>query len=104
MNEQMPPAVAGSVEPTVGHRFAKTYCSQCGGEFGPGDAGFSHCSDHASECQEPPRGWRCTRMAGHDGPCAAVACHEEVAIVERGMQRLRYAGYFGSTEAPKEDA
>lgn len=28
-------------------RFPKTYCSQCGGEFGPGNAGFSHCSDHA---------------------------------------------------------
>lgn len=27
-------------------RFAHTYCSQCGGEFGPGDEGFSHCSDH----------------------------------------------------------
>lgn len=27
-------------------RFAKTYCSQCGGEFGPGDEGYSHCSDH----------------------------------------------------------
>lgn len=26
--------------------FAHTYCSQCGGEFGPGDEGFSHCSDH----------------------------------------------------------
>lgn len=30
-------------------RFAQTYCSQCGGEFGPGDSGFSHCSDHAGE-------------------------------------------------------
>lgn len=28
--------------------FAKTYCSQCGGEFGPGDHGFSHCQDHRS--------------------------------------------------------
>lgn len=23
------------------------------------------------ECQTPPPGWRCTRGAGHDGPCAA---------------------------------
>lgn len=29
-------------------RFVKTFCSQCGGEFGPGDSGFSHCSDHWS--------------------------------------------------------
>lgn len=27
-------------------RFPITYCSQCGAEFGPGDAGFSHCKDH----------------------------------------------------------
>lgn len=27
-------------------RFPKTYCSQCGGEFGPGNEGFGHCSDH----------------------------------------------------------
>jgi hypothetical protein len=27
-------------------QFAKTFCSQCGGEFGPGDAGYSHCSQH----------------------------------------------------------
>lgn len=24
------------------------------------------------ECQLPPEGWRCTREAGHDGPCAAI--------------------------------
>jgi hypothetical protein len=29
-------------------RFAKTYCSQCGGEFGPGDSGYSHCRDHGT--------------------------------------------------------
>jgi len=29
-------------------KFEKTYCSQCGGEFGPGDSGFSHCADHES--------------------------------------------------------
>lgn len=27
-------------------KFDKTYCSQCGGEFGPGNSGFSHCADH----------------------------------------------------------
>ena len=27
-------------------RYATTACSQCGGEFGPGAAGFSHCADH----------------------------------------------------------
>lgn len=27
-------------------KFDKTSCSQCGQEFGPGDCGYSHCSDH----------------------------------------------------------
>jgi DnaJ-class molecular chaperone len=27
-------------------RFEQTFCSQCGGSFGPGDSGFSHCADH----------------------------------------------------------
>lgn len=39
--------LAGTV-PTKGSgpRFERTYCSQCGGEFGPGDHGFSRCSSH----------------------------------------------------------
>ncbi len=28
-------------------RFDDVTCSQCGQSFGPGDHGFSHCSDHA---------------------------------------------------------
>ena len=27
-------------------KFANTYCSQCGAEFGPGDHGFSSCKEH----------------------------------------------------------
>ena len=27
-------------------KFEKTYCSQCGGEFGPADSGYSHCHQH----------------------------------------------------------
>ena len=27
-------------------KFAETFCSQCGGKFGPGDHGYSHCRDH----------------------------------------------------------
>jgi len=33
-------------------RFSVAYCSQCGGQFGPGDEGFSHCSDHARKCDQ----------------------------------------------------
>ncbi|EPS1221667.1 hypothetical protein ACVBR5_000898 [Burkholderia cenocepacia] len=28
-------------------RFENVSCSSCGKDFGPGDAGFSHCDDHA---------------------------------------------------------
>lgn len=28
------------------------------------------------QCTMPPKGWRCTRGAGHTGPCAAV--HESL--------------------------
>jgi len=31
---------------TLPPRFANVTCSQCGGEFGPGNEGFSHCADH----------------------------------------------------------
>jgi hypothetical protein len=27
-------------------RFPETFCSACGGAFGPGDSGFSHCDEH----------------------------------------------------------
>lgn len=28
------------------YKFHETFCSQCGGEFGPGNEGFSHCKNH----------------------------------------------------------
>ena len=31
---------------TTSPRFAVTHCSQCGGSFGPGDHGYSHCTSH----------------------------------------------------------
>ncbi len=37
-------AIADVVRLTA--RFEMTYCSQCGNEQGPGDEGFSNCSDH----------------------------------------------------------
>lgn len=30
-------------------RFPETFCSSCGGSFGPGDNGYSHCEDHAGK-------------------------------------------------------
>jgi len=32
-------------------KFDKTYCSQCGAEFGPGDSGYSHCDQHKDSAE-----------------------------------------------------
>lgn len=32
-------------------KYEKTFCSQCGGEFGPGEHGFSSCADHMKRCE-----------------------------------------------------
>lgn len=28
------------------YKYPETFCSQCGGEFGPGNEGFSHCENY----------------------------------------------------------
>lgn len=33
-------------------KFQNTFCSQCGGEFGPGDNGYSHCRNHHPRAQQ----------------------------------------------------
>ncbi len=33
----------------------------------------------AQQCQLPPSGWRCTRIKGHDGPCAALPYNDTQA-------------------------
>lgn len=38
-------------------------------------------------CEVPPLGWHCTRHAGHEGPCAAVA-NDDRELVSRAMKRL----------------
>ncbi|SOD42426.1 hypothetical protein [Nitrosovibrio sp. Nv4] len=30
-------------------KFDKTFCSNCGGEFGPGDHGYSYCESHEGQ-------------------------------------------------------
>lgn len=54
------------------------------------------------ECQVPPHGWRCTRGAGHSGPCAAVEYPEDIEAVERGMERL--AAHTANVAQPVSDA
>lgn len=41
----------------------------------------------AEVCDVPPLGWHCTRPAGHDGPCSAVA-NDDRELVSRAMKRL----------------
>lgn len=50
----------------------------------------------AETCMETPLGWRCTRKAGHEGPCAAVPCPEDTEWVQKGMGRLRKGGYLSA--------
>lgn len=56
------------------------------------------------ECDVPPFGWRCTRAKGHTGPCAAVECQEDVALVARGMARLKQAELTKKHGTPPEFA
>ena len=37
-------------------KYNKVYCSQCGGEFGPRNSGYSHCSDHIKEQKQKMSG------------------------------------------------
>lgn len=39
-------AAAAQMAEENGVKFMKTFCSHCGGEFGPGNHGFSRCEDH----------------------------------------------------------
>lgn len=36
------------------------------------------------KCAKPPAGWRCTRIVGHSGPCAALPVSD--ALVRYGLQ------------------
>lgn len=53
--------------------------------------GYEAAQRDAEQCDLPPLGWRCTRKAGHEGPCAAVEATEDVELVAKGMARLREA-------------
>lgn len=52
-------------------------------------AGYEAAQQDAERCDVPPPGWRCTRKAGHEGPCAAVEAPEDLELVAKGMARLR---------------
>lgn len=44
--EQHRRKVAEAVESFAKLKFARTYCSKCGNEFGAGNEGYSACSQH----------------------------------------------------------
>jgi len=79
----------------------ETEVSLCRGDGHSGSGLYFWVTDYADEgallldgevqCDLPPFGWRCTRQAGHEGPCAAVEAPEDQALVERGMERLKAA-------------
>jgi hypothetical protein len=48
-------------------------CPHCGRPAGPACCMAAVMAPPVAPCQLPPPGWRCTRDAGHEGPCAAVA-------------------------------
>ncbi len=52
-------------------------------------------SNQADPCDVPPPGWRCTRVKGHDGPCAAIAAApatDRVAELEAARQPVEAWG------------
>ena len=52
-------------------------------------AGYEAAQRDAERCDLPPLGWRCTRTAGPEGPCAAVEAPEDAELVAKGLARLR---------------
>lgn len=44
--EELKLAVANNPADIPRYKYGETFCSQCGGEFGPGNKGFSHCENH----------------------------------------------------------
>lgn len=73
-------------------RFQETFCSQCGGAFGPGDSGFSHCVDHAPDRLEPNSNMGQSerdlildqiRADQDDVECPACRGHGEIASPEK---------------------
>lgn len=66
--------------------------------------GFTGHDEADDWCDVPPLGWRCTREKGHAGPCAAVECPEDVALVARGMARLKQAELTKKHGTPPEFA
>ncbi len=46
LDDEIARRIANADRGTAAPRFAQTYCSSCGAELGPGNAGVSNCNDH----------------------------------------------------------
>jgi hypothetical protein len=68
-------------------KFDKTFCSQCGQEFGPGDHGFSHCSDHQG------------KIIGQGGPLSAL---QETAPSAGEPKRYNTGGFGAGMHKSKK--
>lgn len=50
-------------------------------------------------CEVPPEGWTCTRVRGHDGPCAAV----EAGYATKVRSDLRQAVWEAAQSMHEQD-
>jgi hypothetical protein len=70
-------------------RFPTTYCSQCGAEFGPGDAGFSHCKDHMNTKKQQAKAAKVAAVDAAKARCITVSKAIPDALGEWGVVRTR---------------
>lgn len=70
-------------------RFQMTQCSQCGKELGPGNAGTSHCIDHAPSLSD-----RYLRQE--------LSWNEYVALSEKAQEVADLAAIAAATEGAEE--
>jgi len=70
-----------AAEDTAGAKYAETFCSQCGKAFGPGNSGYSHCSDHI-----------------HDSGIEAAAKLIDAKVTSYTQEHGSYDGDTGFTE------
>lgn len=87
-------------------RFPHTSCSSCGWEFGPGNAGYSHCDTHADEGKRWPSAATIYRLAvpygeGYPGPDRPGRYY---AVIPEGDGRHTVAGVTAFATGAGEDA
>lgn len=64
-------------------KFEKTFCSHCGGKFGPGESGYSHCDQHWDVPTLHSRIEELLALTPETGEDWAEICRLEKLAVER---------------------